>query len=108
MQTPTQKFPDTPSLQKLSDTPLQMVSETPLQMLSDTPLQMLPDKPLQTLSDTPVNGKPLYNGKSVKRVSLDDGSTQKGMHINLFIHNKRFLKPFRKLQNKFVNIFCLI
>lgn len=85
MQTPTQKFPDTPSLQKFSDTPLQMVSETPL--------QILPDKPLQTLPDTPVNGKPLYNDRSVKRVSLDDGSTQKGMHISLFIHNKWLLKP---------------
>jgi len=102
MQTPTQKFPDTPSLQKLSDMPLQMVSETPLQMLSDTPSQMLLDKPFQTLSDTPANGKQLYNGRSVKRVSLDNGSTQKGVHINLFIHNKRFLKPFRKLQNTFL------
>ncbi|XP_026819657.1 uncharacterized protein LOC113558408 [Rhopalosiphum maidis] len=70
MQTPTQKFPDTPSLQKLPD--------TPLQTLSDTPLQTVPDTPLQTLSDTPVNGKTPCNGGSVKRVSLDDGSTQKG------------------------------
>uniref|UniRef100_A0A2S2PNQ8 C2H2-type domain-containing protein n=1 Tax=Schizaphis graminum TaxID=13262 RepID=A0A2S2PNQ8_SCHGA len=54
MQTPNEKFPDTPSLQKL------------------------PDTPLQTLSDTPVNGKTPCNGGSVKRVSLGDSSTQKG------------------------------
>ncbi|XP_003247180.1 uncharacterized protein LOC100570163 [Acyrthosiphon pisum] len=94
MQTPTQMFQDTPSVQKLPDTqmqtlsdtplqrlsnmPLQTLSDTPLQTLSDTPLQMLSDTPLQTLSDTPVNGKPRCNGESVKRVLSDDGPTQKG------------------------------
>ncbi|CAI6348461.1 unnamed protein product [Macrosiphum euphorbiae] len=102
MQTPTQMFQDTPlvqklpdnqlqklpdtQLQKLSDTPLKTLSDTQLQKLSDTPLQglsnmplqTLSDTPLQTLSDTPVKGKPRCNGESVKRVSSDDGPTQKG------------------------------
>ncbi|XP_060861704.1 uncharacterized protein LOC132938718 [Metopolophium dirhodum] len=118
MQTPTQMFQDTPSVQKLPDTQLQTLSDTPLQRLpnmplqtlsdtplkrlsnmplqtlsdtplqrlpnmplqtlSDTPLQRLSDMPLQTLSDTPVNEKPRCNGESVKRVSSNDGPTQKG------------------------------
>lgn len=78
MQTPTQMFPETPSVQKLPDAQLQTLSDTPLQRLSNTPLQMLSDLPLQTLSDTPVNGKPRCNGESVKRVPSDDGPSQKG------------------------------
>jgi len=74
MQTPTQNFPDTPPLQKLSD--------TPLQTLPDTPLQTLPDAALQILTDTPVNGKPRRNGGNVKCVSLEDESTRKGMYMH--------------------------
>ncbi|KAE9537432.1 hypothetical protein AGLY_006455 [Aphis glycines] len=97
MQTPTQKFPDTPSLQKLSD--------TPLQMLSDTPLQMLPEKPLQTLSDTPVNGTPPYNSRSVKRMSSDDGSTQKGFFWSNIA--RRFRLALRPVKPKVVeNSYC--
>lgn len=78
MQTPTQKFQDTPSVQNLPDTPLQLLSDTPLQTLPDAPLQTLSDTPLQTLSDTPVNCKPRSNGESVKRVSIGDSLKQKG------------------------------